>query len=140
MKTIDNREDVSLLVHSFYDKIRNHEILGPIFNGSIPDDHWPDHLEKLTDFWESNLFGVAKFRGNPPAAHQRVDIKEGHTISQSHFGHWLQLWFETLDEHFEGELAERAKERARRMSTGLFLAIWHSRPDDVKYVNRDEEH
>lgn len=137
MKTIDNREDVSLLVHSFYDKIRKHTILGPIFNGSIPDDHWPEHLDKLTDFWESSLFGVAKFRGNPPAAHQRVDMKEGHTISQTHFGHWLQLWYETLDELFEGEVAQRAKDRARRMSTGLFLAIWHSRPDEIKYAKRD---
>lgn len=139
MKTIDNREDVSLLVHSFYAKIRKHEILGPIFNASIPDDHWSEHLEKLTDFWESNLFGIAKFRGNPPAAHQRVDVKEGHTITQTHFGLWLQLWYQTLDQLFEGEIAARAKDRARLMSTGLFLAIWHSRPDKIKYANRGEE-
>lgn len=132
MKTIDNREDVSLLVNSFYAKIRKHEILGPIFNGSIPDDHWPAHLEKLTDFWESNLFGIPKFRGNPPAAHQRVDTKEGHSISQTHFGHWLQLWYETIDELFEGTLAQRAKDLARKMSTGLFLAIWNGRPEEVK--------
>lgn len=132
MKAIENREDVTLLVHSFYDKIRVHTILGPIFNRSIPDDHWPDHLEKLTDFWESHLFGVAKFKGSPPIAHQKVDIKEGHTISTTHFELWLQLWFQTLDELFEGELAERAKDRARRMSTGLFNAIWVRRPDHLK--------
>lgn len=132
MKTIDNREDVKLLVHSFYAKIRKDDLLGPIFNGSIPDDHWPAHLEKLTDFWETNLFGIFKFKGNPPAAHQRMDEKEGHTITQVHFGKWLQLWFETLDQLFEGERAERAKEAARRMSTGLFLAIWHRRPEAMK--------
>lgn len=132
MKTIDSREDVSLLVHSFYAKIRKDELLGPIFNGNIPDDHWPAHLEKLTDFWESNLFGIFKFKGNPPAAHQRMDANEGHTISQVHFGKWLQLWFETIDELFYGERAERAKDAARRMSTGLFLAIWNRRPDEMK--------
>lgn len=132
MKTIDNRKDVSLLVNSFYAKIRKHEILGPIFNNSIPEEHWPAHLEKLTDFWESNLFGIAKFKGNPPAAHHRVDTKEGYTISQTHFGHWLQLWYETIDELYEGPLAQRAKDLARRMSTGLFLAIWQGRPEDVK--------
>ncbi|NEN22257.1 group III truncated hemoglobin [Cryomorpha ignava] len=129
MKTIDSRDDVSLLVNTFYVKIRKDKLLGPIFNGSIPDDHWPLHLEKLTDFWETNLFGVVKFKGNPPAAHQRMDEKEGHTISQAHFGKWLQLWYETLDQLFEGERAEKAKAAARRMSTGLFLAIWHKRPE-----------
>ena len=135
MKKIENRKDVSNLVHNFYAKIRKHETLGPIFNGNIPDDHWPAHLEKLTDFWESNLFGIAKFRGNPPAAHQRMDQKEGHSISQAHFGFWLQLWFETIDELYEGELAERAKHLARRMSTGLFLAIWNGRPEEKKQTN-----
>lgn len=136
MKTIDNREDVTLLVHAFYAKIRKHEVLGPIFNGSIPNDHWPAHLEKLTDFWESNLFGMAKFKGNPPAAHQRMDEKEGHSITQTHFGLWLQLWYETIDELFEGELAQQAKNLARRMSTGLFLAIWQRRPEEVKHSKR----
>jgi len=132
MKNVETRSDISHLVHSFYAKIRKDETLGPIFNGSIPEDHWPAHLEKLTDFWESNLFAMPKFRGNPPAAHQKVDHKENYSIGQEHFARWLQLWFETIDEHFEGEIADKAKARARRMSTGLYLAIWHGRPDHVK--------
>lgn len=138
MKTIENREDVRILVHAFYAKIRKHPSLGPIFNASIADDHWPAHLEKLTDFWESNLFGIAKFRGNPPAAHQRMDQKENHSISQTHFGYWLQLWYETIGEMYEGELADRAKNLARRMSTGLFLAIWNGRPQEVKSIKGSE--
>lgn len=132
MKTIENREDVTLLVHSFYDKIRAHDVLGPIFNRSIPDDHWPAHLEKLTDFWESHLFGISKFRGSPPIAHQKVDLKEGHAITPKHFELWLQLWFQTLDELFEGELAARAKDRAKRMSIGLFDAILLRRPGNLR--------
>ena len=127
MKTIENRADVSLLVHQFYAKIRKDELLGPIFNGHIPDEVWPAHLEKLTDFWETNLFGIAKFKGNPAAKHAAVDANLDHSIDQVHFGKWLQLWFETIDELFEGERAIRAKESARKMSTGLFLAIWNNR-------------
>lgn len=137
LKEIKSREEVSLLVNSFYAKIRKHEVLGPIFNDIIDD--WPEHLEKLTDFWESSLFGIAKFRGNPPAAHQRVDAHEGYTITQTHFGLWLQLWYNTLDELFIGEIADRAKDRARRMSTGLFLAIWHARPYEMKYAANEGE-
>ena len=53
-KEIQNRADVFLLVTQFYTKVRKDEILGPIFNNAIND--WPEHLNRLTDFWESNLF------------------------------------------------------------------------------------
>lgn len=128
MTKIINRDDVSLLVHTFYDKIRQHELLGPIFNGHISEEQWPAHLSKLTDFWESNLFGVRTFRGSPSKAHVNVDKNLNHTISQNHFAQWLQLWFETINELFEGELADRAKEMARRMSTGQYIHIWQNRP------------
>lgn len=128
MTKITNRDDVSLLVHTFYDKIRQHELLGPIFNGHITEEQWPAHLSKLTDFWESNLFGVRTFRGSPSKAHVNVDKNLNHTVSQNHFAQWLQLWFETINELFEGELADRAKEMARRMSTGQYIHIWQNRP------------
>lgn len=132
MKYIENRDDVSLLVNTFYAKIRKDELLGPIFNGHIPNEKWPEHLSTLTDFWETNLFGVAKFKGNPSAKHINVDANLNHTIEQTHFGKWLQLWFETINELFEGDLALKAKESARKMSTGLFMSIWKNRPTDIK--------
>lgn len=134
MKTIENREDVSILVNSFYAKIRKDELLGPIFNDNIAEEEWPAHLSKLTDFWETNLFGIQKFYGNPAEAHARVDENLNYTIEQLHFGKWLQLWFETVNELYEGELAHRAKDGARRMSTRLFMAIWNNRPQNVGIV------
>lgn len=128
MKTIESRKEISLLVHTFYEKIREEETLGPIFNQHIPEKKWPEHLDKLTDFWETNLFGIPKFKGSPTQKHITVDKNLGHTISQEHFGKWLQLWFETIDELFEGTLATKAKESARKMATGQFLTIWNSRP------------
>ena len=130
MTQITNREDVRVLVHTFYDKIRQNEMLGPIFNGHITDEQWPAHLSKLTDFWESNLFGVRTFRGSPSKAHVKVDKNLNHTISQEHFAQWLQIWFETIDELYEGELANNAKDMARRMSTGQYIHIWQNRPEN----------
>src|SRR5690554_7211976 len=98
MKEIENRADVSQLVHSFYDKIRADEVLGPIFNAHLTDEQWPPHLEKLTDFWETNLFGIPKFKGNPPMAHAKVDQALNYGVTQEHFAHWLRLWFQTIDE------------------------------------------
>ncbi|MFK5972414.1 MAG: group III truncated hemoglobin [Flavobacteriaceae bacterium] len=122
---INNREDVKLLVTSFYTKIRAHEILGPIFNGIITD--WDTHLDLLTDFWETQLFLKRKYHGNPVTAHQEVDDKMNHTITSEHFGLWLNLWFETLDELFEGETAWIAKNRAQKMSTMLFMQMFQHR-------------
>jgi hemoglobin len=131
MKTIENRDDISLLVNTFYGKIRTDELLGPIFNGHIAEDKWPEHLSKLTDFWETNLFGIIKFKGSPTQKHIQVDKNLNYTVEQRHFGRWLQLWFETIDELFTGELADKAKNAARKMSTGQYMAIWYQRPENM---------
>lgn len=127
MKRIENRSDVEIMVNEFYTKIRVDELLGPIFNSHIAKDKWPHHLSRLTDFWETNLFGVPKFKGNPGLVHAKVDRGENHKITQVHFGKWLELWFMTIDELYEGEKAEKAKASARKMSTGLFLVMFNHR-------------
>ena len=131
MKKIETREDINLLVNTFYAKIRKDELLGNIFNSHIPNEKWPEHLDKLTDFWETNLFGLPKFKGNPSQKHVNVDKNLNHTIEQKHFGQWINLWFETIDELFEGELAQRAKDASRKMGTGQFMVIWHNRPKNT---------
>ena len=127
MPTIQNREDVNKLVCSFYDKVRANELIGPIFNQRIPSDEWPAHLEKLTDFWESNLFQVAKFRGRPGSKHIEVDREQKNTIEAKHFEQWLALWFSTVDELFEGELAEFAKQAALNIGRRQLQLIINAR-------------
>jgi hemoglobin len=120
-----NREDIYLLVTSFYKKIRKDPVLGPIFNSIIVD--WESHFEILTDFWESQLLVRRTYLGNPIEVHQEVDSKMNHTITSEHFGLWLNLWFETLDELFTGELVWVAKNRAQKMSTMLFIKMYEHR-------------
>ena len=134
MKSIENREDVSFLVHSFYDKIRRDDLLGPIFNHHIAADEWPVHLNKLTNFWETNLFGVRNPKVSPGQKHMMVDAHMNYSIDETHFRQWLGLWFETIDEHFEGELAERAKASSIRMANGQFMMIWNNRPEDKRSI------
>jgi hemoglobin len=124
-KDISGREDVYLLVSSFYEKVRNNEVLRPFFDGKIKD--WDAHLERLTTFWESSLLLKTKYNGNPLEVHVSVDRESGHKISELHFGTWINLWIETINEHFEGEYAENAKSRARKMGTFLYLKIFESR-------------
>lgn len=131
MAEINSREDVQTLVHAFYTKIRRDELLGPIFNSTIPNEKWDEHLIKLTDFWESNLFGIRKFKGNPTQKHIDLDMRMQNSIEQKHFSHWIHLWFETINELFEGERAEKAKNAARKMSTMQFIAIWKNRQETI---------
>ncbi|WP_366187484.1 group III truncated hemoglobin [Flavobacterium ovatum] len=124
-KDITNREDISLLVHTFYDKIRADEEISFYFNEMIQD--WEEHLEKLTDFWEMNLFGGKKYKGDPLQAHVKVDTHFGAKIGPNEFGIWLNHWAQTLDDLFEGENVDILKRRARKMGTFIYMGIFNSR-------------
>ena len=122
---ITSREQVNFLVKTFYAQIRQHKVLSPFFEKAITD--WDAHIEKLTDFWEASLFLKTKYTGNPLQAHIKVDKDNNHGITQEHFGLWLNLWVGTIDSHFEGDYAENAKSKARKMATFMFMNIFQSR-------------
>lgn len=125
---IRSRKEVDFLVRRFYDQVRKHETLGPIFNHIVQD--WDHHLVHLSDFWEMILLQTGPGRGkfNPTGVHREVDSQVGNSIEQAHFGNWLELWFATINRYFEGENADYAKEHARRMAHMLFMRIWEARP------------
>lgn len=124
---IGSRKEVDFLVRTFYDQVREHETLGPVFNSIVVN--WEEHLIHLSDFWEMILLQTGPGRGmfNPTKVHQEVDSKMNNAITQVHFGNWLELWFATIDRHFVGENANYAKEHARRMAHMLFMRIWEAR-------------
>ena len=123
-KDIKTRDDIYKLVSTFYAKVRVDDTLGSFFDRI---DDWDEHLDRLTTFWESSLFLKTKYFGDPLAAHVKADREHGNKISEFHFGIWLNLWFQTIDELFEGETAENAKRRARKMGTFLYLKIFEAR-------------
>jgi hemoglobin len=131
---IQNRDDIYLLVTTFYTKVRADETLGPFFNETIKD--WDTHLDHLTTFWETSLFMTKKlekkYYGNPLDAHVKVDVMHDHSITEMHFGIWLNLWAQTLNELFEGDVTENAKRRARKMGTFMYLKIFEARQAGVK--------
>ena len=43
------------------------------------------------------------------------------SITMDHFGQWIHLWLETINENYEGEVAEKAKRMARKMGTFIFM-------------------
>ncbi len=108
-KELENTEDIRILVHSFYDKVRLNEMLGPIFDRVI-EDRWPEHLDKMVRFWSTVLLDAKTYIGTPFMPHLNLPVEA------EHFDQWLALFFQTLDEHFEGEKAGEAKWRANKMA------------------------
>ncbi len=105
------------LVEAFYVKIREDDLLGPIFAERITD--WPPHLARMKAFWRSVLHNSGEFSGNPMLKHLAIP-----GLELRHFSHWLDLFYETLRKA-EGHAAatELVGARARMIADSLLTAI-----------------
>lgn len=112
MKDITNNQDIQLLVNTFYDKVKTSEI--GFFFTDLAKVNWEKHLPKMYIFWESVLFATVKFDGNPMGAH--YPINEMAAMEKQHFDTWLNLWKETVDQLFSGEIADSAKNKAENIA------------------------
>lgn len=107
-------------VHAFYAKVRDDEVLGPIFNGVVHD--WDEHLAKLCAFWSSVLLMTGRFKGSPMAAHARAP-----GIEAEHFPRWLDMWRETARETARPEAADLFIAKAEMIGESLKLGLAVSR-------------
>ena len=51
------------LVRAFYGRVRQDEMLGPIFAAHIHD--WKPHLRQMVDFWSSVALMTGRYHGRP---------------------------------------------------------------------------
>jgi len=122
MKTdITNRGDIEKLVNSFYEKVLNEPSIAFFFTEVVPVN-WEKHLPVMYDFWENVLFYTGSYDGNPMAKHK--DIHKKCPMKMEHFQKWLLLFIETVDQLFEGEKAELAKQRATSIATVMQIKMF----------------
>ena len=114
--TISSLNEIQLLVDSFYSKVRNDETLAPIFDSKIKDK-WPEHLEKMYRFWQTVLLNDRTYQGSPLLPHLELEIEE------IHFHRWLQLFRETVEENFSGEIAFEAIHRSQKIAEMFSLKL-----------------
>jgi len=112
-----SEDDLHRLVQTFYGRIRQDALLGPIFNGAIDD--WDHHLGKLQAFWSSVMLGSGRYKGQPMAVHLR---QEAHMTPEA-FARWLQLWNETTADLLDPLAAQALQEKAARIAESLTLGI-----------------
>lgn len=113
MKEIEGREDIRLLVESFYEKVKKDELIGHIFNNA-DNFSWHTHIPIMIKFWETIILGIGSYLGNPMQTH--IELNKRTPLLPAHFERWKKLFFETLDEHFTGEHADMAKKRAESIA------------------------
>ncbi|MEZ4722380.1 MAG: group III truncated hemoglobin [Flavobacteriales bacterium] len=126
MKQLQTIDDIKTLVDAFYARIREDELLAPVFN-QIIEDRWPEHLEKMYRFWQTVLLNEHTYHGSPFAPHAKLDV------NKAHFERWIDLFYQTIDEYFTGTVADEAKWRAARMAEMFHFKIEHykSRPSSM---------
>lgn len=110
---------ISKLVDTFYDRIRAHPELGPIFDGEI-GDRWDAHLGRMKAFWASVALNAGAYSGKPVPAHQKL-----RGVEPEHFDTWLALFRQTLEDTApDPDAVGYFMERANRIAESLKLAMF----------------
>ena len=112
---------LKVLVDTFYAKVRQDPLIGPVFNRAVDD--WPEHLDKLQAFWSSVMLTTGRYKGRPLPAH----VKHADSIGQSSFERWLGLWSETTNALFDADSAAALQDKAGRIAESLSMGIQYSR-------------
>ncbi len=120
-KDIETIEDIKKMVDGFYEKVRDNELLSPIFRERI-ENKWPEHLEKMYRFWQTILLETHTYSGAPFAPHADMPVNEIHFIE------WVKLFTSTVNDLFTGPIADEAKRRGT-----LMAAIFNSK---INFINQ----
>jgi hemoglobin len=103
------------IVHGFYAKVRDDDLLGPVFDEKV--DNWDHHLDRMVMFWSSVALATGNYDGRPMQKH--LPLK----ITRHHFDRWLQLFAQTLSEYCEEPAARHFMERALRIASSFEVGI-----------------
>lgn len=103
------------LVFTFYRRIREDDLLGPIFEAHVED--WPQHLYRMCAFWSSVALMSGRYHGQPMPKHMPLPI------DGRHFDHWLALFETTANEVCPPAAAAHFIARARSIAKSLELAL-----------------
>ena len=102
MKQLETSADIHQFVSTFYNKVLQDTQLAPFFQKL----DFSAHLPQMEKFWRFALLSEQGYTTNVTEKHLKMPLQK------QHFDRWLALFNETIDELFEGKLAQQAKQRA----------------------------
>jgi hemoglobin len=112
-RDLDDRAQVHDLVVGFYRELVFDDVLAPVFE-EVAEVDWAVHIPKLIDFWCRVLLDQPGYDGFLLGAHRKVHDRQ--PFEAQHFERWYALWVETIEERWEGPLAETAKRHAAKVA------------------------
>lgn len=114
-------EEIDALVAVFYERIRAHAMLGPIFARAIaPEDgpEWRAHEARIAAFWRNAIGIDREYNGNPMQIHRANE-----EVMPGMFSAWLDLFHATAAEMLEPETAAQISALADRIGDGLRYGV-----------------
>lgn len=120
--------DLDRFVAAFYEKLLQDPIVGFFFTDIARID-LPEHLPKISAFWQQQLLGLPVYRGQTFAIHSALQRRAA--LTDGHFHRWLFLFDQTIDELFAGALATAAKSRARTIAASMQKALTERHPVEL---------
>lgn len=112
---IGGREKLVELLRHFYADVRQHQLIGPIFNERIKD--WPAHIEKIAGFWARVMGAPSEYTGQMPARHLPLGLQRMHLEA------WLQLWDFNCRRHLAPAEADELSGLAQQIGERLMAFV-----------------
>lgn len=106
MRDIETRDDIKIMVDSFYEKAKIDSLIAEFFE----DLDWDEHLPRIYSFWSNLLLNDGSYKGNPMIPHVKLARKK--MLEKEHFERWVKIFQLNVDELFSGTIADMAKLRA----------------------------
>lgn len=113
---LDSRENIEFFVDRFYECLLADEQLAPIFVDVAAID-LAVHLPHIKDYWCKLLLGDKRYQRHTMNIHRQLHGKR--SLHSGDFQRWLAFFTATIDAHFAGERAERAKQVAASIAANM---------------------
>jgi hemoglobin len=113
---MDCREHIFFFVDRFYERLLADEQLAPIFLDVAQID-LSVHLPHIKDYWCKLLLGEKGYQRHTMNIHRQLHGKR--PLQEEDFQRWLEFFVSTVDEHFSGERARRAKQVAATIAANM---------------------
>lgn len=110
------RDEIARVVAAFYERIRAHPGLGPVFAEHVHD--WRQHEAKIVDFWANAILHERSYDGNP----MQVHVKAGN-VRPGMFSTWLDLFDSVLRAELRPDQAAAWSATAHRIGRSLRAGV-----------------
>jgi hemoglobin len=117
---LDSPQRIADFVEAFYARLLKDPQLAPIFLDVAKIDI-REHFPRIRAYWEKLLLGDDSYKRHTMNIHRELHSKRA--LKAGDFDLWLNYFVDTVDEHFTGPKAERAKRVATAIAGNMQVSL-----------------